>query len=419
MSDQTNNDALNSINPLAYMGVNPRTPPNFLIRSFAPTPYDSKNVQIGALWLNTGDKTPPVLNDLYILVSLAGGLATWLPFSAGTVETLTGNSGGPVSPTGNNINVVGDGTTINIVGNPGTSTLTVSAIGTGLISTLTGDSGGPVPPTAGNINILGTANVITVTGNPATSTLTLNTGAHVATSYITSPATGTAVPAAGVLTFAGAGSVTVSAAGSTVTITGTDSGTVTGLHSQDGNTVTPTAGVINISGSNGLATTGTAGPNTLTVTLSPIPAFGAYLSSTVNSVTGDGTFYTIIFDTAIYNIGSNYNTGTGTFTAPVNGLYQFSSSIAAQNISDQNSSDMILLTSSYAYQVGFLSPVAVKRSDSIYCFSLSTTIQLTAGQTVNVQLAIGGGSAAKTINIGGQAAPANPVITYFSGNLVH
>ena len=45
------------------------------------------------------------------------------------VETLTGNSGGPVAPTANNINVVGSGT-INVVGNPGTSTLTISATGT-------------------------------------------------------------------------------------------------------------------------------------------------------------------------------------------------------------------------------------------------------------------------------------------------
>ena len=45
------------------------------------------------------------------------------------IETLTGNAGGAVGPTGGNINIVGDGTTIDITGNPGTSTLTVSVIG--------------------------------------------------------------------------------------------------------------------------------------------------------------------------------------------------------------------------------------------------------------------------------------------------
>lgn len=48
--------------------------------------------------------------------------------SSSNVQTLTGNSGGAVSPTTNNINVLG-GTGITVVGNPGTSTLTISTTG--------------------------------------------------------------------------------------------------------------------------------------------------------------------------------------------------------------------------------------------------------------------------------------------------
>jgi hypothetical protein len=46
----------------------------------------------------------------------------------GAAETLTGNSGGAVSPTGSNINTVGTGS-ITIVGNPGTSTLATQLTG--------------------------------------------------------------------------------------------------------------------------------------------------------------------------------------------------------------------------------------------------------------------------------------------------
>lgn len=60
-------------------------------------------------------------------MSQAGSL-TGSGGGGGTLNTLTANSGGAVSPTGVNINVVGDGTTIDIVGNPGTSTLTVSSL---------------------------------------------------------------------------------------------------------------------------------------------------------------------------------------------------------------------------------------------------------------------------------------------------
>lgn len=43
----------------------------------------------------------------------------------------------------------------------------VSGSGITAVTTLTGDSGGAVSPTAGNINLLGTANEITTTGTPA------------------------------------------------------------------------------------------------------------------------------------------------------------------------------------------------------------------------------------------------------------
>ena len=44
------------------------------------------------------------------------------------IETLTGNVGGAVGPTGNNINVVGS-SSITVTGNPGTSTLTITYTG--------------------------------------------------------------------------------------------------------------------------------------------------------------------------------------------------------------------------------------------------------------------------------------------------
>lgn len=46
----------------------------------------------------------------------------------GTVATLSGNSGGAVSPDLGNIEVIGDGTTITVVGDPSSHTLTISAL---------------------------------------------------------------------------------------------------------------------------------------------------------------------------------------------------------------------------------------------------------------------------------------------------
>ena len=106
------------------------------------------------------------------------------------VETLQGNTGGKVSPDGtNNINVVGDGTTVNVVGNPGTHTLTISAIGSGGASSFPTDSG-TATAVGGVLNINGDPN-ITTTGSSNIVNVTLDQNIVVTT---VSTATPTPIP---------------------------------------------------------------------------------------------------------------------------------------------------------------------------------------------------------------------------------
>ena len=53
------------------------------------------------------------------------------------------------------------------------------------------------------------------------------------------------------------------------------------------------------------------------------PAFVAKTSGNISNVTGDGTVYTIIYDTVTSDQANNYDNTTGIFTAPVTGLYSF------------------------------------------------------------------------------------------------
>jgi len=146
----------------------------------------------------------------------------------GFIQTLTGNSGGPVGPTAGNINLLGTGV-ITVVGNPGTSTLTVGITGTtnhavqvgnaagGLTSiavgttgqVLTGVTGGdPVfaAPAPSSISITGdsggalTGNAFTFTGGA--------TGLTFSGAVSTETLTGTLVVAHG-----GSGAVTFTAHG--------------------------------------------------------------------------------------------------------------------------------------------------------------------------------------------------------------
>ncbi len=206
------NQRLNGLNPLAYLGDNAYQPSEFVTDNRAPTINDSQNFELGTTWLDI------TTENVWMLVNLAAGIATWVMVtgSGGSLTDLTGNSGGQVAPLLGNINVLGDTTTINIVGNPGTHTLTISTVGTGVMSSLTGNSGGAVFPTAGNTNLLGTG-VITVVGNPGTSTLTITPSGAIASSFPTD--SGTATPSSGVLNVLGgtaARDINTSGSGNTI-----------------------------------------------------------------------------------------------------------------------------------------------------------------------------------------------------------
>jgi len=79
----------------------------------------------------------------------------------GALNTLKGDSGGFVGPDGGgNINIIGDGATIDVAGNPGTNTLTISATGTVALF-FTADDTNVASPVGGNLNIFGSTNINT------------------------------------------------------------------------------------------------------------------------------------------------------------------------------------------------------------------------------------------------------------------
>jgi hypothetical protein len=103
--------------------------------------------------------------NAYILVAKPQGVAEWILIGGepGVLATLTGNSGGAISPDAGNINILGDTTTINISGNAGTSTLTVST--TGSIASLYTEDSGTAVPSGGNLVITGGTTGLTTVGS--------------------------------------------------------------------------------------------------------------------------------------------------------------------------------------------------------------------------------------------------------------
>lgn len=146
------------------------------------------------------------------------------------------------------------------------------------------------------------------------------------------------------------------------------------------------------------------------------PAFLAVVSATQSNVTGNGTLYTIINDTAVQNIGSNYNTGTGLFTASAAGTYFFTATVnmGGLNAAHVGGSFFFILNGATFYVGQTGSPVNQGDPAGDLSWVASNTLPLSAGDTVGVVLGVSGG--AKVVSIFGTAI-GNPV-TSFSGFLV-
>ena len=137
-----------------------------------------------------------------------------------TVVKLVSSDAGNATPSSHTFTIAG-GTGIDTSATGSTLTIAVDgAVG----QTVTADSGGALAPTAGNWNFLGGTNGIDTVGSG--STITFNFDVTEQPTIATSVGTdsGTATPATNALNIVGAGGVTVSATGDTVTVTGSSGG---------------------------------------------------------------------------------------------------------------------------------------------------------------------------------------------------
>jgi hypothetical protein len=143
------------------------------------------------------------------------------------------------------------------------------------------------------------------------------------------------------------------------------------------------------------------------------PAFLANNGSNATNVTGDGTVYTCQFNVEQYDNGSNF--AANTFTAPVTGKYLFSSAMFVASLNASHTSLTYNLVTSGGISLSFvnLNPAPIANATNVF-FSGSAIVQLTANDTVTMQLTVSGST--KTVLWPGAAIGANP--SYFCGELL-
>ena len=96
------------------------------------------------------------------------------------------------------------------------------------------------------------------------------------------------------------------------------------------------------------------------------------------------SFATLIYNTAATNIGSSYNLGTGTFTAPETGLYEVH--VHNSYRSTNNSANMVELQIVVNGVVDLRLATSIQNNNITNTISGSTLVSLNSGQTIQIQV---------------------------------
>jgi len=147
------------------------------------------------------------------------------------------------------------------------------------------------------------------------------------------------------------------------------------------------------------------------ITSATHPAFLALPTGTWADQTGDGTVFTVIFDTEVFDQGANYN-GVSTFTAPVTGKYRFSASVMLLQLAAAHLTHSLELVASNRTIVGMYDDVAANPFVGTRTMVMTTLVDMDAGDTAYISLYVSGST--KVVDIFGHATGR----TFFSGELV-
>lgn len=136
-----------------------------------------------------------------------------------------------------------------------------------------------------------------------------------------------------------------------------------------------------------------------------VPALFVYLNTSVTNKTGNGTGYTILFDTVAY--GTGYNSLTGAYTVPVAGTYLIATSILLTNItSGANGNLCTIATTGFSMRLSEMACTAAKDASLQFATNGMIIRNCAAGDTISIGAQLNNGSS-PVVGVAGGTAPYN------------
>ena len=120
------------------------------------------------------------------------------------------------------------------------------------------------------------------------------------------------------------------------------------------------------------------------------PSFSVRHSGAASNVTGDGTSYTIVWDTERWDVGNNF--ASNTFTAPVFGYYYFTVLVSFTGLTSGMTSGRIrILTTNLELEDRF-DPYDLMEANGLTRINFSSLFLMNIGDTATVTLEVNSGS---------------------------
>ena len=142
--------------------------------------------------------------------------------------------------------------------------------------------------------------------------------------------------------------------------------------------------------------------------------FEGYIDGDKDDVTGDGTEYSLVF-AEVRDVGSNYDTGTGIYTCPYDGVYLISGHITLKEVGNgKNTSDVSLyINSTFAKKLHFTN-VYFNTSSNNHGMPFCTQLYLSAGDELTFTVTSNMAVATKTADVRSGAGTAYGDYSYIT-----